>query len=63
MNGRKKGIVDVPSGLTELENHSQLQAEVVRRAREGSVLDSHVMVAKVIVAAHGKVVNLVTTNS
>ena len=41
---------------------SQLEAEAVNkyRAKEEQLIGSHVTVTKVIVAAHGKLVNLVT---
>ena len=44
-----------------MENHSQLEAEVVDKARQKRILCSNVTVTKVIVATHGNLVNLVTT--
>ena len=62
VNGKKKGSISVPVEWTSPENHSQLQAEVVNKAREEQLLGSHVTVTKVIVASHGNLVNLVITS-
>ena len=39
---------------------SYIEAEAVNRTREEQLIGSHVTVTKVIVAAHGNLVNLVT---
>ena len=61
VNGRKRGSVLVPLELTQTHNHSKLQAEVLNKAQEGRVLDSHLTVVKVIVASNGNLVNFITT--
>ena len=50
----------MPVEWTSPDNHSQLETEAVNRAREKQLVGSHVTVTKVIVAAHGNLVNLVT---
>lgn len=63
MNGKKKERVTVPIELTRSKNHSRLQSEVVRRALEGGVLNSNLIVIKVVISSHGHVVDIVTSNS
>ena len=60
MNGRKKGTISVPVEWTSPDSHCQLETEAVNRAREEQLIGSHVTVTKVIVAAHGNLINLVT---
>ena len=59
MNGKKKGTISVPVEWTSPDNHSQLETEAVYRARDEQLIGSHMTVTKVIVAAHGNLVNLV----
>ena len=60
MNEKKKGTISVPVEWTSPDNHSRLETEAVTRARDEQLIGSHVTVTKVIVAAHGNLINLVT---
>jgi hypothetical protein len=60
VNGKKKGNISVPIEWTAPENHCQLEADAVNRAKEEQLIGSHVTVTKVIIATHGNLINFVT---
>ena len=46
-----RGTLSVPLELTKAENHAQLQSELEYNTQEQQVLESHVTIAKVIIAS------------
>ena len=63
VNSKWKGTINVPREWTAPENHSQLQAEVMNKAREAQFLESCVTVTKVIIVPDHNTVNFVSKKS